>query len=154
MRIAFIEVIAVTATTYAAARDTGGLGSLGEWHAARGTPAWAIVAISAVSLVLVGLGTWTRSGFSTMVDYLSPVYWFFLALSGAALIVLRRRHPGARRPFRVPGYPWLPLAFMGTSAYMVYASLAFVHVGALAGVGVLLAGFVLLVALERRARGR
>jgi hypothetical protein len=28
-----------------------------------------------------------------------------------------------------------------------------VRVGALAGVGVLLAGFVLLVALERRARG-
>jgi amino acid transporter len=163
---AIVAVVAVTAitsmnailiagarTTYAAARDTGGLGALGEWHVSRGTPAWAIVAISAVSLVLVGLGTWTRSGFSTMVDYLSPVYWFFLALSGAALVVLRRRHPEAPRPFRVPGYPWVPLAFMGTSAYMVYASLAYVHVGALAGVGVLLAGFVLLVALERRARG-
>ena len=164
---AIVAVVAVTAitsmnailiagarTTYAAARDTGGLGALGEWHVARGTPAWAIVAISAVSLVLVGLGAWTRSGFSTMVDYLSPVYWFFLALSGAALIVLRRRFPDAPRPFRVPGYPWVPLAFMGTSAYMVYASLAYVRVGALAGVGVLLAGFVLLVALEHRARGR
>lgn len=164
---AIVAVVAVTAitsmnailiagarTTYAAARDTGGLGALGEWHVSRGTPARAIVAICAVALVLVGLGAWTRSGFSTMVDYLSPVYWFFLALSGAALIVLRRRHPDAPRPFRVPGYPWVPLAFMGTSAYMVYASLAYVRVGALAGIGVLLAGLVLLVALERRRRGR
>jgi amino acid transporter len=112
------------------------------------------VALAGFTLVLVALGAWTRSGFSTMVDFLSPVYWFFLALSGAALLVLRRRHPDAPRPFRVPGYPWVPLAFMGTSAYMVYASLAYVRVGALAGIGVLLAGLVLLVALERRPRSR
>ena len=164
---AIVAVVAVTAitsmnailiagarTTYAAARDTGGLGALGEWHVDRGTPARAIVALSAVSLVLVGLGTWTRSGFSTMVDYLSPVYWFFLALSGAAVLVLRRRFPDAPRPFRVPGYPFVPLAFMATSAYMVYASLAYVHVGAIAGVAVLLAGLALLVFLERRAGRR
>ncbi len=118
-RALIVAVVAVTAitsmnailiagarTTYAAARDTGGLGALGEWHVVRGTPAWAIVAISTLALLLVGLGTWTRSGFATMVDFLSPVYWFFLTLSGAALIVLRRRFPDAPRPFRVPGYPW------------------------------------------------
>ncbi len=174
MRIAFgpfgqaaiVAVVAVTAitsmnalliagarTTYAAARDTGGLGALAVWHVTRGTPAWAIVALCAVALVLVGLGSWTRSGFSTMVDYLSPVYWFFLTLSGAALFVLRRRFPGVARPFRVPGYPVVPLAFMATSAYMTWASLAYVHVGAIAGVAVLLAGFALWGILERRGRG-
>ena len=48
-------------------------------------------ALGSGNLLLVGLGAWTRSGFATMVDFLSPVYWFFLTLSGAALIVLRRR---------------------------------------------------------------
>lgn len=160
---AMVAVVALTAltsinalliaggrTTYAAARDAGGLGALGEWHASRGTPAKATIALAGVALALVALGTATRSGFSTMVDYLSPVYWSFLTLSGAAVIVLRRRHPEVRRPFRVPFYPVLPLAFMATSAYMTWASLAFVHVGALVGIGVLAAGFVLLVALERR----
>lgn len=165
---AIVAVVAVTAitsmnailiagarTTYAAARDTGGLGALGEWHAARGTPARALVALSAVTLVLVALGAWTRSGFSTMVDFLSPVYWFFLTLSGAALIVLRRRFPDAPRPFRVPFHPWLPLAFIGTSAYMTYASVAYVHVGTIVGVAVLAAGLAVLAVLERRrARGR
>jgi basic amino acid/polyamine antiporter, APA family len=164
---AIVAVVAVTAltsmnailiagarTTYAAARDTGGLGALGEWQVARGTPARAIVALCAVSLVLVALGTWTRSGFATMVDFLSPVYWFFLTLSGVALLVLRRRHPRAPRPFLVPGYPWVPLAFIATSAYMVYASVAYVRIGTVAGVAVLAAGFALLAVLERRARHR
>ncbi len=143
-------LIAGARTTYAAARDTGGLGALGQWHVVRGTPAWAMAALAAMALLLVGLGTWTRSGFSTMVDFLAPVYWGFLALSGAALVVLRRREPGALRPFRVPLHPWLPLAFMATSAYMVYASVAYVRIGSIAGIGVLLAGLVLLAILERR----
>ena len=143
-------LIAGARTTYAAARDNGGLGALGEWQVARGTPGRAIVAIAAVALLLVGLGTWTRSGFSTMVDFLAPVYWLFLTLSGAAVIVLRRRHPGAPRPFRVPGYPWLPLAFMATSAYMVYAAVIYVRIGTVLGVAVLLAGLAVLAILERR----
>jgi hypothetical protein len=68
--------------------------------------------------------------------------------------VLRRRFPDAPRPFRVPGYPLLPIAFMATSAYMVYASVAFVHIGTIFGIAVLLVGLALLVALEWRARGR
>jgi amino acid transporter len=82
------------------------------------------------------------------------VYWFFLTLSGAALVVLRRRFPDTPRPFRVPFYPWLPLAFMATSAYMVWASVAYVHVGSIVGVAVLAAGLVLLVALERARPSR
>jgi APA family basic amino acid/polyamine antiporter len=164
-RAAIVAVVALTAlsainailiagarTTYAAARDLGGLGAVGEWHLVRGTPAWALVSLAGVALLLVGLGTWTRSGFATMVDFLSPVYWFFLTLSGAALAVLRRREPLAARPFRVPLYPLVPVAFMATSAYMVYASLAYVRVGALVGVGVLLVGLVPVLALERRRR--
>ncbi len=164
---AMVAVVAVTAitsmnailiagarTTYAAARDTGGLGALAEWHRDRGTPAWAIIAISAVALLLVGLGTWTRSGFATMVDFLSPVYWLFLTLSGAALIALRRRFPDVARPFRVPGYPLLPFAFMATSACMVYASIAYVRIGTVFGIVILLVGVVLLAFLERHARQR
>ena len=71
----------------------------------RGTPTAALLATSSVALLLVGLGDLTRGGFSTMVDYLSPVYWGFLLLSGVALMVLRRKEPQAERPFKVPLYP-------------------------------------------------
>jgi len=165
--IAIVAVVAVTSitsmnailiagarTTYAAARDTEALYRLGRWHVVRGTPYPALIALAAVALGLVALGTYTRGGFSTMVDYLSPVYWLFLTMSGVALIVLRRRHPDVPRPFRVPLYPWIPLAFIASSVYVFYSSLVYVRVGAVLGVAVLLVGVALLLLLRSFARGR
>jgi APA family basic amino acid/polyamine antiporter len=146
-------LIAGARTTYAAARDTAGLARLlGRWHVSRGTPGAAIVATAGVALVLVAFGALTRGGFSTMVDYLSPVYWLFLTLSGIALLVLRRRHPEAARPFRVPWYPLVPLEFIASSIYVLYSSLAYVRVGAVAGVGVLAIGLALLAGLRVTAK--
>ncbi|MFG6432712.1 APC family permease [Roseateles sp. LYH14W] len=144
-------LIAGPRTTYAAARDLLANSRLAHWNARRGTPSAAVVATSAVALLLVGLGDLTRGGFATMVDYLSPVYWAFLTLSGAALIVLRRREPDAPRPFRVPLYPWLPLLFCACSAYLLWSSLVYVKAGALVGVGVLAVGGLALAALRARA---
>jgi APA family basic amino acid/polyamine antiporter len=145
-------LIAGSRTTYAAARDTAGLERLGGWHVERGTPRAAIVATAALALALVGFGAYTRGGFATMVDYLSPVYWLFLTLSGLALFVLRRRYPDVPRPFRVPAYPWVPLAFIGSSAYVLYSSLAYVRIGAVVGVAVMAVGIVVLAALKLGAK--
>lgn len=145
-------LIAGPRTTYAAARDLQRELRLGQWNAKRGTPTAAVLATSAVALALVAFGAATRGGFATMVDYLSPVYWFFLSLSGAALIVLRRREPAAPRPFRVPLYPLLPLLFVACCLYLLWASLVYVKAGALVGVAVLGLGGLLLVPLTRRPR--
>jgi amino acid transporter len=148
-------MIAGARTTYAAGRDTPSLARwLGRWHVARGTPGAAIVATAGVALALVAFGDLTRGGFSTMVDYLSPVYWLFLTLSGMALFVLRRRHAETPRPFRVPWYPLVPLVFVASSLYVLYSSLAYVRVGALAGVGVLALGGALLAVLRFDAKSK
>ena len=136
-------------TTFAAARDLARLPHLGQWDVRRGTPAHAMVAMGFMALLLIGFGSLTRGGFATMVDYLAPVYWFFLSLSGVAVMVLRWRYPGTPRPFRVPGYPVTPVLFVLSSLYTLYASLAYVQVGALVGVGVLALGGLLLL-FERR----
>ncbi len=137
-------LLAGSRTTYATARDLQALGDVGRWDGEKGVPRGAMIAMGAVSMLLVGFGTLTRGGFSTMVDYLSPVYWFFLMLSGIAVIRLRRRFPDAPRPFRVPWYPVLPLLFAASSAYLFYSSLAYVKLGAVLGVGVILLGALLL----------
>jgi len=125
----------------------------GEWAVSRpALPRRWSGSLAVVALALVGLGTYTRGGFATMVDYLSPVYWLFLTLSGVALMILRRRHPEVRRPFRVPLYPLLPIAFVASSVYVLYSSLAYVRIGAVAGVGVLLLGALLLLPLRWLAR--
>lgn len=137
-------LIAGPRTTYAAARDLAAEWHLARWNARRGTPSAAVLATSGVALALVAFGDLTRGGFSTMVDYLSPVYWFFITLSGLAVVVLRRREPEVMRPFRVPLYPLLPLLFAVCSAYVLWSSLVYVKAGAVVGIAVLGVGAVLL----------
>ena len=142
-------------TNFAVGRDWPQLHWLGRWEGARGVPAVALYAQSALALALVVLGGSLRSGFQTMVDYTAPVFWNFFLLCTLALIMLRRKEPAAERPFKVPLYPLLPLLFAAVCAYMLWSSLVYVKAGALVGVGVLAVGGLLLAWLElTRPRGR
>lgn len=144
-------IIVGARTTFAAAQDWPGLQRLGQWDIDRGVPPAAIIAQSLVALGLVGLGAWTRQGFATLVDYTAPVFWFFIAMSGAAVMVLRRREGHVMRPYRVPLYPWLPLIFVCSSLFVLWSSLAYVKVGAVAGAVVLGLGAVLGCVLRLKA---
>ena len=137
-------------SNYALGCDWPLLGFLGHWNARTGSPTQALLAQGAVALVLIAFGARMRQGFETMVDYIAPVFWLFFLLTGLALFVLRRREPELARPFRVPLYPLLPLAFCASSAWLLYSSLAYTRLGALVGVGVLAAGVPLLALAARR----
>ena len=137
-------------SNYALGCDWPLLGFLGRWNARTGSPTQALLAQGAVALVLIAFGARMRQGFETMVDYIAPVFWLFFLLTGLALFVLRRREPELARPFRVPLYPLLPLAFCASSAWLLYSSLAYTRLGALVGVGVLAAGVPLLALAARR----
>lgn len=139
-------------THYAFGRDSVLFSRLGHWHARANTPTRALLVQGAVALALVGLGTVTRQGFQTMVDYTAPVFWLFFLLTGLSLLVLRVREPRAHRPFRVPLYPLTPLLFVGICGYIFYSSLAYAGPGAVAGLGVLGTGGVLLAVEVARNR--
>lgn len=49
--------------------------------------------------------------YDQLVGYAVFADWIFFALAGVALIVLRRKMPGAQRPRPVPFYPWTPILF-------------------------------------------
>jgi amino acid transporter len=132
-------------STYAFGRDFPAFGPLGRWSARTQTPAQALVVQGAISLALVMLGVFTRSGLGTMIDFTAPVFWFFFLLTGISLFVLRAREPHVERPFRVPLYPLTPIVFCVSAAYLLYSSLEYARIGALAGVGVLAVGAVLLL---------
>jgi amino acid transporter len=132
-------------TIYAFGKDEPMFSALGRWNSRRDGPSNAIVTVSLISLGLVGLGALIRSGFSTMVSYTAPVFWFFFVLTGISLFVLRRRNPDRPRPFSVSLYPIVPILFIGVCLYLLYASAVYTGIGALVGIGVLGAGAVLLV---------
>ncbi|RZS86203.1 APC family permease [Pigmentiphaga kullae] len=142
-------ILTAARTTYAFGQDTPAFSMLAKWHPQWNTPVNALWVQAAISLALVALGAFTRSGFATMVEYTAPVFWLFFVLSGVALFVLRRKDPGAHRPFRVPLYPLTPLLFIATSGYLFYASLRHTGVGALVGVAVLGVGALLMLTQPR-----
>ena len=138
-------------TNYALGRDFPLFGFIGRWSE-QDTPKNSLIFQSVIALLLVFLGAITRKGFSTMVDYTAPVFWFFFLLSGISLIVLRYREPLVARPFQVPIYPIIPLIFCGICGYMLHSSLAYTGIGATIGVGVLLTGIPLLILNQRKER--
>jgi APA family basic amino acid/polyamine antiporter len=88
---------------------------IGRAHPRFHTPAWSLLWQGVWSVVLLFSGT-----FDTLTDTLIFVSWFFYVANAWAVIVLRRREPDAPRPFRVPGYPWVPIVFVTFGAvYLV-----------------------------------
>jgi amino acid transporter len=143
-------IIAGARSNYALGRDFPIFRWLGHWEARTDAPRNSLYVQGAVALVLVVAGAFADQ-VKTMIEYTSPVFWFFFMLVGIGLIVLRARDPGTPRPFKVPLYPLTPVIFILTCAFLFYSSVAYVKGGAWAGVGVLAVGVVLLAISLQRA---
>jgi len=97
---------------------------LGRWSGHTGTPIWSLVIQAVITLALVvGFG-WTKGGFLSLVNFTTPVFWIFFLLVSVSLFVLRYREPDVPRPYRVPLYPAVPVLFLLSCLFMVYASLS------------------------------
>jgi basic amino acid/polyamine antiporter, APA family len=132
-------------TNFALGQDVAAFRWLGVWQDRHSTPTAAYLFQGAICLALVGLGTVTRDGFKTMVDYTAPIFWFFFLLSSISLFVLRVRDPDRPRPFRVPLYPVIPLLFCLACAYLLYSSLVYTGMGAIVGVIVVVLGIPFII---------
>lgn len=135
-------------TNYALGRDFKVLSRLGRWNIKTSSPSNALLVQGIIALALIGLGALTRDGFQSMVDFTAPVFWFFFLATGVSLFVLRKKEPGAARPFKVPLYPVTPIIFCGSCAYLLYSSLAYTGIGALVGVAVLALGTLFFFAIR------
>jgi amino acid transporter len=162
-RIVSVLVVLAAATTangciitgarsnYALGRDFPLLGALGRWRERGSTPTTALIVQGGIALMLVGFGSFSRSGLKSMIDYITPVFWVFFLLTGVSLFVLRYRDRGIERPFKTPLYPVTPLLFCAACAYMLWSSLNYAGWYSWIGLAVLIAGVPLLLAARPRA---
>lgn len=134
---------------FAMARDGLFFRRLGEVHPRFGTPALAILASSAWAMVLAATGT-----FEQLLTYVVFAGWIFYALGALSIFVYRRRLPDSARPFRVPGYPWTPLAFVLSAAAIVGNTLVAQPVQAVLGLGAVLLGVPAYLVWKARLRAR
>jgi basic amino acid/polyamine antiporter, APA family len=112
-------------TNYSVANDWPLFRFMSGWHGERNTPYVGFIVQAIIALGLIGFGAFQQNGFSAMVEFTAPVFWFFFMMSGIALFILRRKNPTISRPFKVPLYPVLPLIFVATCAYLFYSSIVY-----------------------------
>ncbi|MCO5053296.1 MAG: amino acid permease [Verrucomicrobiae bacterium] len=96
---------------------------IGRTHPRFRTPAAALVVQGIWSVLLLFSGT-----FDTLTDTLIFVTWAFYAAGAYGVFILRRKLPDVERPYRVPGYPIVPIifilfavTFLGFTAYNDFA---------------------------------
>ena len=92
---------------YAMARDHLFFPSVAKVHPRFGTPALAIALQATLAALLVLLGT-----FNEIVAYFVFAVVVFVALSVAAVFVLRRRTRASESAYLTPGYPATPIIFL------------------------------------------
>jgi len=134
-------------TYFAMARDGVFFSKLAEVHPRFGTPALAILASAVWAVFLTLTGT-----FEQLFTYVVFASWLFAGLAAAGVFVLRRRHPGAPRPFRVPGYPLTPALFVAAASVVVANTFVARPVQALAGMGIVLLGTPVYFSWKRARR--
>ena len=134
---------------YAMARDGQFFEAAATIHPRFRTPVASILAQSAWSGLLVLAGT-----FDQLLLYTGFALVLFSGAAVAALFVLRRRDPDARRPFRAWGYPAAPLIFVAASVAMVVNAVWREPAASVAGLAVIAAGIPLHALFRWRARRR
>jgi len=130
---------------YAMAKDGLFLPAAARVHPKYRTPASAIVAQGLWSSILVLCGT-----LSQLVSYTGFAVVLFSAVAVTCVFVLRRRDPGAPRPFRAWGYPWAPAIFVLACLAMVVNEMMRNGATALVGAAVIAAGVPVYFFFGRR----
>jgi APA family basic amino acid/polyamine antiporter len=103
---------------YAMARDGLFFNRLTRVHPTFGTPASAIILQAVWACFLILTGT-----FGTLFTYVSVIIVLFSALTVGSVMVLRWKRPELKRPYRLWGYPIVPILFILAHLWIVWGSL-------------------------------
>jgi len=102
---------------YAMAKDGVFFQQLTYIHPNFGTPTKAILLQALWSCLLILTNTW-----GTLFTYVSVVITLFSAFTVGSVIVLRFKRPELKRPYRLWGYPVVPILFVLVNLWIVWGS--------------------------------
>jgi APA family basic amino acid/polyamine antiporter len=131
---------------YAVARDRYFFSALAEVHPRFRTPSVAIVVQAVLAIILLLLGGSFRQFFSLAIF----AEWLFYMIAGTTVFVFRWRDPRAVRPYRVWGYPVVPILFVLASAVLLYFTFRDNYPNSAIGCLVILAGIPVFYAFARK----
>jgi basic amino acid/polyamine antiporter, APA family len=129
---------------FAMARDGVFFEAVGRVHPRFQTPAMAILIQGVWSAVLAASGS-----FKQLYTYVIFTGWIFYGAAVLAVMVMRHKEPHLPRPYRVWGYPLMPLAFALVALVIVVTTLVGSPVESGIGLGLVLAGVPIYLAWSR-----
>jgi len=145
---------------YALGRDGLSFAMVGRAHPIRATPYVSILIQGVVAVALI-LALRDPANplrlFDRLTAYFVMVEWLALLFAIAAVFVLRRTMAEAPRPYRTPGYPVVPLVFIGGTVLglgaILWSALSQGDFSPLFGIGLVVAGFPVFYLWRARGGG-
>jgi basic amino acid/polyamine antiporter, APA family len=138
-------ILSAARVPYAAARDGVFFSAFGRLAPTSRVPVTSLVLLAVWGALLAASGTFDQLTNMAVMSY--ALFWIPVAL---AVIVLRHRQPLAPRPYRVPGYPLVPLLFALVMVWIVVSALRSATRESLATLVLILLGLPLYPLFRRR----
>jgi len=129
------------------ARDGVFFSSVGRIHPRYATPAVALLIQGGWSILLASTGT-----FKQLYTYVIFTGWLFYAAATLAVVILRRKRPEIERPYRVWGYPVVPIAFSVAALTIVANALGRSPKESVMGLVLVLVGVPIFLIRKRKAK--
>nr|MBA3541387.1 APC family permease [Deltaproteobacteria bacterium] len=130
---------------FAMAKDGLAPVTLGKLSAGARVPATAVLVQGAWASVLAASGR-----FDQLTNAVVFASWLFYALNAGSVLLLRRREPDRERPFRVPGFPVVPIVFVVLAGLLLANTLVAAPRESLFGVGIMALGAIVFALVLRR----
>jgi APA family basic amino acid/polyamine antiporter len=129
------SILSGSRVPYAMSRSGLFFRSIGRVHPQFRTPGPAIALLGAVSCLITLSGQYDQ--LYTLVIFPS---WILYGMTAASVIVLRKRRPELARPYRVAGYPVVPVLFVFVALALLYSTLLSSPRESGIGLGLIVAG--------------
>src|SRR5712671_5628462 len=152
-------ILAGARVSYAMARDGLFFKSTGKLND-KGVPGSALIYQGIWITVLILLRTRRVSGsgeisygnlYSDLLDYVVFSALLFYVLTIAGIFALRRKRPDAERPYRAPGYPFIPLLYIVAATAIMFVLLLYQTQTAGRGLVIVLIGVPVYLIWSRRS---
>lgn len=112
------NIMATTRITYAMGKDRVFSPWTGKEHARFKTPGNALWLHGIWTSLFIFSGS-----FDMLADMFVFVTWIAYGVGAAGIFLLRKKMPNAPRPYRIWGYPWVPVLFMGFAAFYLVTTI-------------------------------
>jgi APA family basic amino acid/polyamine antiporter len=129
------SILSGSRVPYAMARDGLFFRSVATVHPKYKTPGNSMILLCLWSCIVV-LSGW----FDDLYNFVIFGSWILYLMTAVSVFVLRRKRPDLARPYRVIGYPVVPVLFIGVAALLLVSTLQTRPRESLMGLGLMALG--------------